>query len=643
MDTEALIGRMLKYGPVENVELDDGTAEVVFKDASTAEKLIKELHHKAFKSYPDFTLEITLLKDNLTKGHSEENAKDVIMEEPQVPKAVASKEAAKAPSPAVDISQEEKPQPQDEKSQPQEEKSQPEGEEKSQPQEGGGEKSQPKEDAPRAVPEEPVKEDAALWQRPAKNHMQMASQNYWNQLEEKVNGERLVPPEKPVAEWEESMGLKDQLKLFRKMDRCGLLNRYLVVGNMEEKYLSCQALRAALDWNIRSDGDSGIISIELHSLSSKRDVAHITLKDIKAACTLRAFIMEKHPTWKVALCSPRKASRVLWIGSLPQDGSWNVNPWYVRPVEELLGHYGKLRGGLRFISKAFCGFATFERQSEAVRARNALYGYPLKVNAETEPCHLNVDFAEDDEDEEEELPLPPRRQSRSIRRRSRSRRRRSVRRSRSRRMLRRSAPRRSPPRRSPPRRSPRRDAPRRSPRRRSPPRRRRERSRTRSARRDHRVRVEEKKPRAEETAPPVEDKPKEGRDVRVSLYKMGDFACATSASFLKGDENMRKGFQDSIRLDIDQRTKLEHVISHKARNEGRWAVWRLTPETTKKGTEAYDELFRYFVDRQRVGLVQTKTAHVYIVPPDPTFLEGLKLDEEGQQRFALALQIPLRK
>lgn len=119
---------------------------------------------------------------------------------------------------------------------------------------------------------------------------------------------------------------------------------------------------------------------------------------------------------------------------------------------------------------------------------------------------------------------------------------------------------------------------------------------------------------------------------KVGLYKIGEFFCDAHAEFLEGNEALRvsftEGVEDTIRLDIDQRTKASIFDTHKDRNAEGFALWKLLPDT-EKDEGRYHELFSYFTQRERVGLLQTKTALVYIVPPDKHFLEKINLPDRG--------------
>merc|ERR1711933_386759 len=67
-------------------------------------------------------------------------------------------------------------------------------------------------------------------------------------------------------------------------------------------------------------------------------------------------------------------------------------------------------------------------------------------------------------------------------------------------------------------------------------------------------------------------------------------------------------------MGIDQRTKIDHGRSHMDR-AGVLATGYHFSAADRKDCAAYDALCDYFVEKQRVGLVQTPSYYVYIVPP----------------------------
>jgi len=123
---------------------------------------------------------------------------------------------------------------------------------------------------------------------------------------------------------------------------------------------------------------------------------------------------------------------------------------------------------------------------------------------------------------------------------------------------------------------------------------------------------------------------------RVKLYKMGEFCCNIVANFVKG-----KDTPDPLtnKLHIDQRTKIDHCKSHLDRAGDLATIWHFSA-ADRKDCAAYDALCDYFVEKQRVGLVQTPSCYVYIVPPTEKYLKELKI---ANSNYVVGIQIPIKK
>lgn len=126
-------------------------------------------------------------------------------------------------------------------------------------------------------------------------------------------------------------------------------------------------------------------------------------------------------------------------------------------------------------------------------------------------------------------------------------------------------------------------------------------------------------------------------DLKMQLWKMGEVCCTVTAEFVKGNEKPEK-IKDR-RLEINQRTKVEHCSAHLKKAGDLTTVWQLIAED-KSDQEAYDALCDYFVEKKRVGLVEAKAFFIYIVPPQASYQDQLSLPKS---KFALALQVPTRK
>jgi len=773
MDESAFEGRLSKYGEVERIQMNQGgKTEVEFKLASTAMNVIKELHNGCFKTFPGQIMQVRLLKDALIEESAQDDAKS----------AAASSHSSKASSKSSKGSDDED----DDKTEDMDDDGHadytedPDGAEKSVSVSVSMTKEEIIEDSvavsvsasgynvetkkeidpegdPAAVTSatEATHDTSALGEtadgsvdqsevrkRLPDTALERGPIDHEKVIQEHADNFRMF--DNCITEWLESMTLEEQLIHFSKINRCGMLNRYVAIGNIEDEFLSCQKLRKELDWTekLRPEGTE-IVAIELHSISSGKDIAHVTCRDIKAAVYLRSWILQEHKTWKVAHCCPRKASRVIRIGGLPEDDCTGGKPWYQDSLEDLIQACGSIKGRVRYNAQNQCLFVTMEKLSEAVLVRNKLYSFPLQNDAWSPIYYLNVDFAEEDDDEDEEVYAQQQQRRRQTKVKTKEEKIEIIdeealsvssesetylthpNRKRIRRRLPASLYADTPATMSP-----------------MPPplpvgkaklaklkakakakamalKKKKVRAREESipspvpaGKKKKKIIVTKKKaaemakakakgmlftmkkkiaPKATKTKTKTKTKAKDGVKVKavkkilpkkvkvkvkvkdeilkqkpvapplpegtfervlcthpgrndaegqiVSLYKMGEFCCDAQAEFVEGNEALRHNFTDSIRLDIDQRTKTENLHSHKSRNVGRFALWKLLPNT-EKDEGRYDELFRYFVQRDRVGLVQTKASHVYIVPPDKDFLAKLNLPNLGH---AYAVQIPVRK
>jgi len=123
---------------------------------------------------------------------------------------------------------------------------------------------------------------------------------------------------------------------------------------------------------------------------------------------------------------------------------------------------------------------------------------------------------------------------------------------------------------------------------------------------------------------------------KVKLFKMGEFCCTVVASYVRGHN---AELQLKTDLQIDNRTKLEHCRSHMERQSELTTAFHFSA-AGRSDCAAYDALCDYFVEKQRVGLVETPAYYVYIVPPNDKFLKELKMPSSN---FIMGLQIPRTK
>lgn len=144
----------------------------------------------------------------------------------------------------------------------------------------------------------------------------------------------------------------------------------------------------------------------------------------------------------------------------------------------------------------------------------------------------------------------------------------------------------------------------------------------------------------EEEDEAIQDEPKPNSvaplaPVRMKLFKLGDLCCDVWARFVSGNE---KGGALGDTMHIDQRVKVERCSEH-----FQWAgklatVWRLAP-VDETGRAGYYALSDYFLEKGRVGLVETKWYAVYILPAalGKEYLAGLGIT--GSRRL-VGLQVP---
>lgn len=105
------------------------------------------------------------------------------------------------------------------------------------------------------------------------------------------------------------------------------------------------------------------------------------------------------------------------------------------------------------------------------------------------------------------------------------------------------------------------------------------------------------------------------------LYKLGEYCCEIVATFAGGHQQPLP-FGES--LAVDQRAKLDRCRSHIEWAGGLATIWRLNA-AKKSGTKAYLALSNYFINKQRVGLIEADAFEMYIVPPDAKFLQEVGL------------------
>lgn len=429
---------------------------------------------------------------------------------------------------------------------------------------------------------------------------------------QKYDGERslgsLTAPAKPVSKWDEKLKFEEQLEDSMKMPRKGMYNRYLVIGKLPPELRTSEAI-----WRMVAPVQRDIVQIEMLTCFGK-PVAHVALRNATSAATMHRLTEQMLPNLTVAFAPPRRASPTLWLG--------NIDDYVPRKdLEGLLETFGKVVNGLRYVPARTCAFITFDEVEDAIIARNTLYGIEILKQQ-----YLNADFADESVDPPDtgmwgQGPwnarggqwMPPWGDPRAqwgmysdwVRQQQGRKGDRDVRG-------------RSPPREE---------------------RKRRDRSRTpvkkqATSPERNRRRRKEASPEARRSSSP--EKEPEVPKTKVKLYKMGEFCCNIVSNFVKGNpspEQMQK------KLQIDQRTKIDHCRSHMERAGDLATIWHFSA-ADRKDCAAYDALCDYFVEKLRVGLVQTPTHYVYIIPPTDMYLKELNLPPTN---FVVGLQIPIKK
>lgn len=389
-----------------------------------------------------------------------------------------------------------------------------------------------------------------------------------------------------------------------------------------------------------------------------KPVAHVALRSATAAAAMHRLCEQMHANLTVAFAPPRRASLTLWLG--------NVDDFVPRTeLEDLLGDFGNVPNGMRYLPVRTCAFATFQYIDDAIQARNTLYGLEVQRNQ-----YLNVDFVDEGEGMQAEwgawpspwggqwgqwggrgrggqqaqqgargrgdqqwrdprgahapwaVPPPPGVRSRLSPGRAREGRERRRHRSRTRSRGRHSERGASPPQQE-------------------------KRKRRHKAAADESPAAAPRKKKARQ-APAAAAAPSESEEqvakpeqkvpakAKVKLFKMGEFCCNIVANHVKGKENAEPLLST---LQIDQRTKIDHCKTHLDRAGKLATIWHFSA-ADRKDCAAYDALCDYFVEKQRVGLVTTPKYYVYIVPPTEGYFKTLGLPASN---FVVGLQIPLKK
>ncbi|EPR61362.1 hypothetical protein TGGT1_206670 [Toxoplasma gondii GT1] len=119
------------------------------------------------------------------------------------------------------------------------------------------------------------------------------------------------------------------------------------------------------------------------------------------------------------------------------------------------------------------------------------------------------------------------------------------------------------------------------------------------------------------------------------VLKQGQRLCNMSAKFVRGDPSIRPPGV----LDVNQRANLDRLQTHLRRGrqggsaphssgEGslRYSIWQLGADT-RQDSRQYDELCDYFINKERVGLLESPSQAIYMVPPNPKYIKPLDLPD----------------
>lgn len=120
---------------------------------------------------------------------------------------------------------------------------------------------------------------------------------------------------------------------------------------------------------------------------------------------------------------------------------------------------------------------------------------------------------------------------------------------------------------------------------------------------------------------------------RSKLFKLGEFCCNVAISHVSGSKEHEEMLE---RFNIDQRIKVDRCRLHIEQAGDQVTVWHFIV-AGKKGRAPYQALCDYFVEKDRVGLVDTPSYYMYVVPPGGKFLAELGL---AASKALVGIQVP---
>ena len=346
-------------------------------------------------------------------------------------------------------------------------------------------------------------------------------------------------PTAPVSNWSPGQSLREQLKDFARLQIPDLHNRYLVILGVGG---SADNLLRELQ---KFPGADEITDIEVFDAG----VAHVTLKSTRAASNLKMALggkIAENDRLLVSYGSPRSPTRKVWFAC----AAFPVTE--MKKFRVLVESFGALRD-FAFLPDRGCSFAVFEREKDAIIARNFLYGLECAPG-----IRLNVDFVIDDRRWVEDRRI---RNDNRTRARSYSR----------------------------------------------------SRSRSRSIPRvinrpNELIKSEETIGRPRDARQCVPE-----QSIRFELLKMGETVAAVRGRVISGNESIAMNFfQNRIKVNVDQRTKTDHCRTSLGRRDS--CILEIS-SAGGSGSDLIDAFCSYFVEKDRIGFYSEEKEAIYFVPP----------------------------
>ncbi|KAF4729952.1 hypothetical protein FOZ62_010828 [Perkinsus olseni] len=398
---------------------------------------------------------------------------------------------------------------------------------------------------------------------------------------------KIEPPEQPVSHWSEVHDLEhdDCAALLddysKHPHREYLNNRYVLFGNLPSSEIDIDSRRSIEGFLARWVKLDDLVDTN-KIIVAGIPVLHVTLRSTRAAAFLQSHVEKDlhdhgHAT-HVAFAPPLKADKKLWVGwSLPMGFKVSETD-----LNKAFASFGYIED-FRMLENKNCAFIQYSHVADAVKAYNSMYGLEiaaghfLNVDFTSAPAahsHQSVGFGGNREnvpglhqslDEYRSHRLGGRDRSRS-------------------------------------------------------PHRHRHRSRSRDDRRSRRHHEDRESSRSlEDSRESTQHRSAE----TLYILKMGELACQVKWRFVRGSE--ANSLSHLSKLNIDQRTKIDHCRSHVERQPKETTIWYISA-ATKEDCEGYDKLCDYFIGKDRVGFIHTGDYYYYLCPPSKACAEALSLE-----------------